>query len=339
MSDVSEVYTLLLVGSGKLKMRATARLAEGTADSVFEACVLLHEAARAERRAIAALASCPATTRLTAVVEECFCLVEGRDPVGAAGAWARVLRERREVDPGVASALLARLEPRYVKASREFQARLAGCTTLVKHLQADGGVASSARERASELREVRRVLKDFPGSAMFWWRAYRLLEADGDLTPAWDALSNARRLEPENSRYHAISLVLAAKALPRHEADEQLQRVRASLDSLGPDVCLMYAHAELELARKSRKQARWQRARDAVERGLASAPSMWLSKNLRATRLILDSLLAGREPSFDILYDVGLGEEVATASPGGNVIELVTRLSKRQINTDAPLAA
>src|SRR5262249_45266098 len=98
MTDVSEVYEIGLVSSGKLKIRATARLAEGTPDAVFDACVLLHEAARIERRLAGVLPTCSAATRLAASVEECFCLLEGRDPPGAARVWGRILREREDVE-------------------------------------------------------------------------------------------------------------------------------------------------------------------------------------------------------------------------------------------------
>jgi hypothetical protein len=75
--------------------------------------VLLHEAARLERRAVEVLPACPAPMRLAASVEECFCLVEGRNPPGAGEVWGRILREKRDVDGGTAEALLSRLTPRY----------------------------------------------------------------------------------------------------------------------------------------------------------------------------------------------------------------------------------
>lgn len=337
MSATPDLYAYLLASAGKLEMRATAKLAEGTPDSVFEACVLLHEAARIERRALHALPSPPASVRLAATVEECFCLVEGLDPVGAAGAWARVVDERSLI-PDDTTALLARLEPRYQQTLRDFQKLLGRCKTLMAHLRVGHGVPSTSSERASELRDVRRVLKRFPGAAMFWWRAYRLQDADGSFSDAWRSLSRARQLAPENPTYVALSLVLAVKALPPQEADEHLQRARAALDELGPEVCLMYAHAELERAEATRERAHWLNARDAVERGLSAPSTGELSKNLRATRLILDALLSGREPSIDILYKVGLGEEVAAAPPGDRVIELVAQRSKRQVSVSTMAA-
>lgn len=46
---VLDVYAARLPASGKLKLRAKALLAEGTPAATFDACVLLHEAARTER--------------------------------------------------------------------------------------------------------------------------------------------------------------------------------------------------------------------------------------------------------------------------------------------------
>ncbi len=337
MSSTTDLYTHLLAGAGKLELRATAKLAEGSSESIFEACVLLHEAARIERRALRALpAPPPAIVRLAAAVEECFCLVEGLDPTGAASAWEGVVRERALVPHD--TTLLTRVEPRYQRAIQDFQALLSQCKTLMAHLQVGHGVPPTSSARAAELRDVRRVLRRFPGAAMFWWRAYRLQEAEESFADAWLSLSKARRLAPDNPTYVALSLVLAVKALPPREADAQLQQAHATLDDLGPEACLMYAHAELERAEKTGERERWLRARDAIEQGLAASPAGNLYQNLKATRLIIECLLDGRAPSIDILYRVGLGEEVAAAPQGGNVIDLVARRSKQQISA-SPLAA
>jgi hypothetical protein len=64
MSSARELHELNLVSSSTLKLRATALLAEGTGEAVFEACVRFHEAARLERKAVEALSPCPPETRL-----------------------------------------------------------------------------------------------------------------------------------------------------------------------------------------------------------------------------------------------------------------------------------
>jgi len=103
---------------------------------------------------------------------------------------------------------------------------------------------------------------------------YRLAETVGDRSGAWGALSRARRLTPENPRFWAMSLLVAAWALPQAAADQQLASARASLDRAPADVCLMYALAELTLARRgtaAEKKVRRLRARDAADAGIALA--------------------------------------------------------------------
>jgi hypothetical protein len=192
---VTDVYELNLATGGKLKMRATARLAEGGPGPTFEACVLLHEAARLERRAVEALATCPAATRLAASIEECWCLTEGLDPPRAAAAWGRVLRDKHCVDAGTAEAMLARLGPRFAQSERRFRRALAGAKNLGELRDTGPIVPATPTARSAAHRHVERVLDAFPGATSFWWASFRLLEAQGDDDGAGRALTNARLLE------------------------------------------------------------------------------------------------------------------------------------------------
>lgn len=324
---ISDVYELHLASSGKLKLRAKARLAEGTLDAIFDACVLLHEAARTERRAIDSLTSCPASTRLGASIEACWCLVEGRDPPGAAEIWGQVLRDLREVDEPTADAMLSRLGPRYERARAEF-AKVVSASPNLSGLRDAGSIAAATVEvRASARSEIEVVLEAFPGTTSFWWMAYRLAEADGDKKAAWDALTRARLLAPGNPRFEAMSLLVAAWALPLAAAEEHISRVRSSLDRAGAEACLMYAHAEISLAQKppaSERELRYRRAREAVEAGLAQATSEGIRRSLKAAQLLLDELLAGRRPTLEILYLAGLGELAAMIAPKANVVDVLT---------------
>jgi hypothetical protein len=332
MPLVSDVHELHLASSGKLKLRAKARLAEGTPDAIFEACVLLHEAARTERRAIASLASCPATTRLGASIEECWCLVEGRDPPRAAEVWGQVLRDRQDVDDATAEAMLARLGPRYERTRAAFAKAVSASPTLLAFSDASSAAMATVASRARARKELAVVLDAFPGTTTFWWLGYRLAEADGDKKGAWDALTRARILSPDNPRFEAASLLTAAWALPPAAAEEHLARVRGSLDRAGAEACLMYAYAEISLARKpavAERKARYRRAYDAVEAGLAQATSEELRRNLKATQLLLGDLLAGREPTLEILYLAGLGELAATTEPKANVVDVLTMRVKQ----------
>jgi hypothetical protein len=324
---VSDVYALHLASSGKLKLRAKARLAEGTREAIFEACVLLHEAARTERRAIDSIASCPAVTRLGASIEECWCLVEGLDPPRAAEVWGQVLRDRQGVEPKAAEAMLARLSPRYEGAHRAFAKAVSASTTLLAVRDASAAVTAAADVRARARKELAAVLEAFPGTTSFWWMSYRLAEADGDKKAAWEALTKARLLSPGNPRFEAMSLLVASWALPLAAADEHIARARGTFDTAGAEVCLMYACAEINLARKppaSEREARYRRAREAVEAGLAQATSEGLRRNLKAAQLLLDDLLAGRQPTLQILYLAGLGELAAMSEPRANVVDVLT---------------
>lgn len=336
MTIVTDVYELNLTMSGKLKLRATACLAEGVANATFEACVLLHEAARIERRALEALPTCPPSTRLAASIEECWCLIEGRDPQRAGGAWGRVLQDLGRVDAATGTAMLARLRPLHEESERQFRRLLAGCTNLIRLRGSSSLVPPTKEGRIAVHREVKRVLEAFPGAISFWWASYRLLEAMGDLKGAWVSLHKARLLDPDNRRFDAMSLLLAARALPEKAADEYLDRIRGSFDGAGAEMCLMYALAEVELAKKmDAPKKRWARARDAANAGLTQAPSGGLRKNLRATQLLLDALLAGKEPTLDILYLAGLGESVTAAPSTNNVIDLVTLLASRKVASES----
>jgi hypothetical protein len=322
----SEVYQLNLASSGKLKLRAKALWADGGDHATFEACRLLHEAARLEQLAVNALPTCPPATRLAASVEECWCLVEGRDPPQAGQVWGRVLRDRRDVDEETAKAMLVRLTPRYQRTQSDFARLVAASPSMLMLSHLRKVAALSAGERARAQKEVARILREFPGCSSFWWMNYRLAEAAGNKAKAWDSIAKARHLAPDNSHFEAMSLLVAAWALPVRDADRYLDSARPRLDRTGSTVCLMYALAELNLARKGSEELRkmrWDHAQYAANAGLAQATSEGERVNLKAVQLILQELLAGREPTLDILYLAGLGAEAAMAKPQASVVDLV----------------
>lgn len=325
---ISEVYKASLAASGKLKLRAKARLADGEPNDVFEACVLLHETARVERRAVAALTLCPPETRLLASVEECWSLVEGRDPPEAGKVWGRILRERGEVDEKTADAMLVRLTPKYTEQQRAFAKDVTESTTIMRLRDAWSMVSTSAAERKRARKELDALLADHPGARSFWWMAYRLAEADDDKQTAWDALTKARLLDPENPRFEAMSLLVGTWALPMVEADKHLARVRDRFDTAGAEACLMYALAEIQLARRSntaQRASRWQRAKQAAQAGLSQTSTQGLHKNLRAAEMLAATLLAGDRPTMDILYRAGLTGLAVTSQPQADVVELLTQ--------------
>lgn len=328
----SAVYEVDLATSGKLKLRAKGQLAEGTPDAVFEACVLLHEAARIQRLAVEALPVCPSATRLASSLEECWCYVEGRDPPRAAEAWGDVLRAREEVDAGTAEAMPSRLAPRYEASRRDF-ARMVNESPGILAIRDAGRLDGLAPPQVARARkELGHLLERFPGAVSFWWMAYRLAETAGDREHAWEALTQARRLSPRNPRFLAMSLLVAAWALPPAAAERHLASARSALDRAGAEVCLMYALAEITLARNApaaKRAVRWMRARDAANTGIARATTDGTRRNLKATQLLLGELLAGRKPTMEILYLAGLGEVAATAKANTNVADFLTERLRR----------
>lgn len=46
-------------------------------------------------------------------------------------------------------------------------------------------------------------------------------------------------------------------------------------------------------------------------------------------QLLLDELVAGREPTMEILYRAGLGEATAMEKPDANVVDFLTVRSRR----------
>jgi tetratricopeptide (TPR) repeat protein len=327
-SALHELYASMLASSGKLKLRAKALLAEGGPDATFKASLLYHEAARAQRRATAALPWCPPASRLGSAVEECWCLVEGLDPPCAADAWASVLQARQDVEATAAEAILSRLGPRYDAQHRAFVSTVRGSPALLAVREARMLVGLDARERAKARKETASVLGAFPGATTLWWMSFRLAEADGDKPSAWKALGRARELDPENPRFLAMSLLVAAWARPPAIAETYLASFRGSLERAPAEVCLMYALAEITLARKTtnieERRARWMRARRAADAGIARATTEGLHRNLLASQLLLDALLTDRQPTMEILYLAGLTELAAVTNPKADVVDLFT---------------
>jgi hypothetical protein len=341
-SFVDDVYGATLARSGQLKLKAKRLLALGTEAEVFDACVLLHEAARIERSAARVLSPPSPVTLLTSVVEACWCLIEGFDPPRAAEAWGDVLRARDEVAPTQAEGIVARLAQRYPVVQKEFARTVSASPTLLTVRSATRLVDLAPTERTRARKELAVVLQRFPGATSFYWMDYRLAEADDDKQSAWAALEKARRLDPENPRYRAMSLLVAAWALASAEAERHLAGMRGELNRAGAEVCLMYAHAELTLARKGppkERKNRWTRAREAAEFGIAQAPNEGLLRNLKATQLLLHELLANRAPTTEVLYRAGLSDLAATAMPKEDVLTLLTGRLRRTEATPGAAAA
>jgi hypothetical protein len=172
-------------------------------------------------------------------------------------------------------------------------------------------------ERKEALRELKRVLKVYPGIPQLWSLLSRFEGALGHSESSWSALGRAMALAPENQLFRALGLVTAVRALPRAELDSYLRQERQKLRSAPAEVCAMYAFAEIHVAlhERPRNTARWSRALEAVEMAFPRTRSEDLRKTLSALRLFLEHKVARRkEDPDDILYSVGLGRLAATRS-------------------------
>jgi len=323
-------YRSLLAPAGKAKMRAGALLAEGDGEGRFEAAVLLHDAARAELRAVDALDAPSIETRLAAQVEACGCLLLGLDPVGSIALWRGVEQLALGIAPEAGEAMLARLRPQVEKERRAVRALWKKSPTLVR---ARTFHPTQTGRPAQARRELDALLARFPGCAPFWvGRAVDRGQA-GDAAAAWDAVTRARRLEPETPSIEALELWLLPFAFDAEEARRRLDPRRAGLDRAPPELCLGLALAELVLSDGAGDvRERLTRARDAAARGRArlvlggrigpstqpaDEVSAALSFHLAAVEQIAAERLAGHRPGLDVLYRVGLGRAAADAHARG----------------------
>lgn len=323
-------YRSILAPAGKAKMRATALLAEGETSQRFEAAVLLHDAARAELRALGELDGPPIETRLAALVEVCGCLLLGFDPLGAIPVWNDVERLAPGLAPEARRAMLARLAPRYRKEQRKLQALWKKSPTLAR---ADTFLPPLTSRAARARRELAALLDYFPGSAQLWLGHCVDRDDVGDPASAWEALHRARRLEPDAPSIEAMELWLLPRAFDAPEALRRLDAHRERLDQAPPELCLGYSLAELALAsRAPNERERLDRARGIAALGRSrmllggrvrpqgqtvDSISAVLFLHLAAVEQVAQERLAGHTPGLDVLYRLGLGRFVADAHARG----------------------
>jgi hypothetical protein len=320
-----DAYQNALSASGKLKIKATAKLALGTPDAIFEACVLLHEAARGELRAVQSI-DAPAPTRLAALIEACGCLVDGFDPPGAAKVWAQITNEQLHVDPKLRDGMLAKLTPAYQRSQQQYATAL-GKLKVLRGMPPHPLSQWPQDLRAPAEKEASMMTRAFPGAAGWWWVSYRLAEGRENWPVAWDALGRARELDPEDLNFEAMSIHAAISALGPAKAQEHLVRIGARLDASKPLLCLMYALGEVRMARtesQAQKRTRWVRALAATNIGLSGQPTETQHKNLRAVKLLLDSYLANKLASVELLYLAGLSDVAVSAQAGADVEQLLS---------------
>jgi hypothetical protein len=313
-----DAYKLALAGTGRLKMRALALLAEGTPESRFEAAVLLHEVARAEQRAIRAIDGAPPEVRLASAVERCWCLLEGLDPRAAGNAYGDVLAASKQLPIARASAFRARLEPKFKRVHSDYATAMNRSPTFRR--DARGQRVSSAVAPTDA--EVGALLRLFPGTPWLWFQRSLIARRHAD---AWKFIRAAAKLEPDDNAYLAGSLRIASQVLPKSELEAFLDANSdaARSPNASADVCLFFAFAQVERAASEGGERRAESLRRALDACLdgesraASIPSVQggLRPTLFALRLAVAEELAGRTPNESVLYQAGLGTLAVTALP------------------------
>jgi hypothetical protein len=310
----AERYPVGLGESGKLKLRATALLAEGGSARTFEAAVLLHDAARAEARALLTLEHPTPEVRLASAIEQCACFVEGLDPVLAARAWGHVLDAAGRVPEDVAAPMLSRLKPRYSRLESAFGGALRQAPLVARH--SASLELLRGRERQRYVREVGLLLARFPGTPWLWWASCRMEHVQGRPRAAWEAIQRACRLEPDNGHHDAVRLWLMPRVVPTKQVDAYLSESYSAIHRAAPEVCLVYALNEMERARREGALGtpRLERAFEAVLQGRSRVQAETaVAQYLRAAQLLLSEQLKGGEPTIDLLYRAGLGDLIVAA--------------------------
>jgi len=315
---VPEVYSRTLTASAQQKLKALALLAEGGDDATWRAVVLLHEARRAERRALLVLEAPSPETRLRSVVEQCGCLIDGRDPTAILdGAWGEVLEAAELVAPPVSAAIRRRLDPRVDELIREYAAATRGMAEFSRVVKGDGSDDEALVRRA--LHQAEQLLERFPGDSRNWWGVAMLRQQLRLKGAAWEAIRRSRALDPEDNFARGIELYLVPEALPPDQARATLHaaHLAAMHGATDLDVCIPLALSLVSVAKQAPDpRSWWEKALDVATVGLGLPPLDPNDHKLcRVVQLATRELLAGRRPTVDIWFRVGLGTLVPRLSP------------------------
>jgi hypothetical protein len=280
--------------------------------------VLLHEARRAERRALVVLEAPSPETRLRSVVEQCGCLIDGRDPTAILdGAWGEVLEASELVAPPVAAAIRRRLDPRVDELIREYVAATRGMPEFARIVKSDGGEDEAVVRLA--LQQAERLLERFPGDSRIWRGVSTLRAQLRRQDDAWEAIRRSRELDPEDNLARGIELHLAPSVLAPARASATLDAAyRVAIHGATDlDVCIPLATSLVAVAKDAPEpRVYWEKALEVATVGLGLSLLHPLDHKLcRVIQLATRELLAGRKPTVDILFRGGLGTLVPHLSP------------------------
>ena len=247
-----------------------------------------------------------------------------------------------DVADTAASAMRARIDPKYVREEQAFGALLRQQRFVV----AEGTFVSAVTMPRGKFRKgLAALIKAYPGVADLWFAQCREFEREGRFTDAWDSFVHARQLAPEDPTFEAAGLWLAPRALSAAEAAAHFQATFAAIGRATAEVCLFYALGEIaSMSASERPAARRERAarvrRAAIEGQARQGTRERVRRYLRAVEFLAEALEVSRPLSDDSLYRAGLGDLLAgaTRTARQDPVQLLAR-SVAQTLERAPVAA
>ncbi len=279
--------------------------------------MLLHEAARAEGRALLSLPNADPMTRLRSAVERCGLLLDAGDATAVVrDAWPGVLERAENLPVERRTAYLDRLAP----AVEALLGDLDGLSQKLPHLAELPAALSarSTRRRDAIRKDLAAYLARFAGDTAAWLNLASLHIVHGDREAAWGAITRLRRLDPENALAREVELNLAIDLLPAAELRARLDGAAEDVlaDVGGADLALVTAAGYLHLGADTRtRREDLDRAEQIARRGILAArgDAAGARPYLRALLAFVNDTRAGRPLRADVFRRVGLPELVRRA--------------------------
>ncbi len=298
-------------------IKLSALRARAGDDGDFEAAVVLHEAARAEVRALRSLPDPDPPTRLRSAVERCGLLIDAGDATAVVrDAWPGVLERAENLSDEHRAAYLDRLAP----AVDRLLADLDGLSQKHPHLvELPSALSGRGRVRRDAIRkDLGAYLTRFAGDTAAWLSLVWLDVARGDEKAAWSTVARLRRLDPEDALAREVEINLAVGVLPA-------EKLRARLDGAADDVLRDLGGVHLALGTAvgylhlgvgvHAQRGDLDRAEQIARRALLAARGTYADARpyLRALLFFVSDARAGRPLRAEVFRRVGLPELVRRA--------------------------
>jgi len=341
-TSVPEAYTRTLGTSAQHKVRALSLLAEGGEEATRTAVTLLHEAWRAERRALRVLEAPTPETRLRAAVEACGCLVDARDPsLVLDPAWGEVLDASTAVAPETAASIRRRLDPKVNALIREYAEAADHAPELFRMLVEETAWSAPRAVRETARRQAEGMVRTFPGDPRAWRSLSFTWWLTGRPEEAWRTIRRAREIDPDDTVAAGAEVNLARVVLPVDEARAFITTAASAAMHGALDIHLgLPLLGALMTYAEGADDARgwWERVFDLASLCLA-LPALHDDerKRFRLAHLIARERLAGRAPTIDLLFRAGLGAVVPLIPPSEreDVVRAFRSLDRRGWRGDA----